>query len=143
MKPALRLLLTSLICLPLWWAAPAVAELYVVVNAAAPHADIDRNRLAELYFGRARTFAGGGHALIIDRPDSGLRARFYQALGGMSLPQVNAYWARLSFTGRVLPPLVRRSDEEVLAVIAAEPNAIGYVARMPESGAVRVVLKLE
>lgn len=61
----------------------------------------------------------------------------------MSLPQVNAYWARLNFTGRVLPPQVRESDEEVLAVVRSQRNAVGYLATAPDDRSVRVLMRLE
>jgi hypothetical protein len=61
----------------------------------------------------------------------------------MSLPQVNAYWARLSFTGRVLPLAVRETDEQVLAVVRAERDAVGYIGTAPADPAVRVVMRLE
>lgn len=121
----------------------AAAEVFVIVNAAAPESRLDRDRLEKLYFGRSRTFTDGTFAQVVDRPDSALRERFYRALGGMTLPQVNAYWARLTFTGRVLPPAVRETDEQVVAVVRAQPDAIGYVATLPKDDAVRVVMRLE
>lgn len=127
----------------LLWSGAALAEVFVIVNAGAPATAIDRTRLEQLYFGRARTLADGSFAVIVDRPDSNLRERFFRALGGMSLPQVNAYWARLNFTGRVLPPQVRTTDEEVLAVVRRDRNAVGYVGRAPDDAAVRVVMRLE
>lgn len=119
------------------------AEVFVIVNAAAPELRVDRERLERLYFGRSRTFADGEYARVVDRPDSPLRERFYRALGGMSLPQVNAYWARLTFTGRVLPLAVRETDEQVVAIVRAERNAIGYVASAPDDSSVRVIMRLE
>lgn len=138
-----RWLLATASALLLVGATPALGEVYVVVHAEAPQSLLDRERLAQLYLGRARTFSDGTVALLIDRPDSPLRAKFFETLGGMSLPQVNAYWARLNFTGRVLPPQVRESDEEVLAVVRSQRNAVGYLATAPDDRSVRVLMRLE
>lgn len=124
-------------------ASAVAAEVFVIVNAAAPESRVDRDRLEKLYFGRSRSFADGAFAQVIDRPDSPLRERFFRALSGMSLPQVNAYWARLSFTGRVLPLAVRETDVQVVAIVRAERNAIGYVASAPDDSSVRVIMRLE
>lgn len=135
--------LSALCVVGLMSVLPAWAEVYVVAHPEASAGRLDRERLEQLYMGRTRTFADGRFAVILDRPDSPLRERFYRALGGMSLPQVNAYWARLNFTGRVLPPQVRDSDEEVLATVRSQPDAIGYVSAVPADAAVRVLMRLE
>jgi hypothetical protein len=143
MKTSRDILLVLGASVSMLWGGGALAEVFVIVNAGAPAASIDRKRLEQLYFGRARTFADGSFAVIVDRPDSTLRERFFWALGGMSLPQVNAYWARLNFTGRVLPPQVRNTDDEVLAVVRRDSNAVGYIGRDPDDASVRVVMRLE
>lgn len=140
--PLRKLLLTGFGVL-LLYAGSAAAEVFVIVNAAAPQSRLDADRLEKLYFGRARSFADGAYATVVDRPDSPLRERFFRVVSGMSLPQVNAYWARLSFTGRVLPLPVRDSDAEVIALVRGDLNAVGYIGSEPDDPAVRVLMRLE
>lgn len=125
-------------------ALQAQADVFVIVHRDNPLPELASEHVASLYLGRARSFSTGDFAVVFDQHQSGkVRERFVRLLLGMSLPQVNAYWARLSFTGRVTPPDAREDDEAVIAAVAQEPLAIGYVESRPADPRVRVVLRLE
>lgn len=117
------------------------ADVYVIVHRDNPVHALGIDKVASLYLGRSRSFGSGHFAVLVDQPGHApVRERFFLRLAGMTQPQVNAYWARLSFTGRVTPPEVRVSDAEVVAAVASEPLAIGYVSTPPVDPRVRVVL---
>lgn len=121
----------------------AQAEIYVIVHRDSPVIEADAQSVANLYLGRTRSLAAGRFAVLFDQADNAARERFVRSLLGMSLPQINAYWARLSFTGRVAPPSVRAGDAEVIAGVRDNPAAVGYVASPPRDDSVRVILRLE
>ncbi len=106
---------------------------------------------SDLYLGRSRHVFGldpeAGPAAIYEQPtDSELRARFYRAVNGMDIKQVNAYWARLRFSGEVLPPPVLADSLAVLEAVRNNRLAIGYVdAALPEASlkSVKTVLRLK
>lgn len=124
-------------------AAPARADLYVVVHVDNPSRAMTQKEVLDLYMGRSRVFAHGDVALPFDLPrDSAGRERFYLALAGMGLSQVNSYWSRLMFTGQSMPPLPMPGEAEMLAIVRRNPNAIGYVANEPNDRGVRTVLVL-
>ena len=81
------------------------AEILVVVNAANPVQQLSKRELVDMYMGRNIHFSDGSVALRLDQqPDSEDRKIFYQKLVNKNVAQVNAYWARLLFTGRTRPP---------------------------------------
>lgn len=122
----------------------AWADIYVVVNAANPVKAMSQKEALDVFMGRRRSFASGVVAAPFDLPrDSGARAQFYQTLTGMSLPQVNSYWARLMFTGQTLPPQLLGSEDAMVEAVKQDITAIGYLSRAPEDGALRVVLVLK
>jgi hypothetical protein len=122
--------------------ATVQADVYVIVHRDNPVATIGMDKVASLYLGRSRSFGSGHFAVLVDQSGHApVRERFFLKLAGMTLPQIDAYWARLSFTGRVTPPEVRVSDAEVIDTVAAEPLAIGYVSVPPADPRVRVVLQ--
>lgn len=124
-------------------AAPVQADLYVVVHADNPSRSMTQKEVLDLYMGRTRVFAHGDVALPFDLPrDSAGRERFYQALAGMGLSQVNSYWSRLMFTGQSMPPLPLPGEAEMLAIVRRNPNAVGYLASEPNDRGVRTVLVL-
>lgn len=121
----------------------AKADIFVVVNTANPVRNLNTREVADLYLGRTRTYPNGAPAQILDQPNArSEREQFFRLLVNMPLAQVNAYWARLTFTGRQSPPEVRADDQAVLADISRSTQAIGYVGIRPHHPDVHVILQL-
>ena len=125
-------------------AQAACADVYVIMNASNPVRSLSRQEVSDLYLGRTRELPNGLAVTLFDQPnDQAARAEFFQLLVNMPLPQVNAYWARLSFTGRQTPPQTRADDAAVMAVISKSERAIGFVGTRPSDPSLRVVLHLK
>jgi ABC-type phosphate transport system substrate-binding protein len=121
----------------------AKADIFVVVNTANPVRTLSTREVADLYLGRSRTYPNGLPAQIIDQPNArSEREQFFRLLVNMPLAQVNAYWARLTFTGRQSPPEIRTDDQAVLADVSRSAQAIGYVGSRPQNPDVHVILQL-
>ena len=119
------------------------ADIFVIVNAANPVRQLSSQEVADLYLGRARTYPNGAPAQILDQPNTrNEREQFFRLLLNMPLAQVNAYWARLTFTGRQNPPEVRNDDQAVLASVSRSAQAIGYVGSRPQHPDIHVILQL-
>ena len=124
-------------------AASANAEIVVIVNPKNPAANLTADQVAALYLGNASAFPDGGAASLADQPESaGIRGTFYEKATGRSAAQAKATWARLTFTGKGTPPKELKSDADVMAFVAADPKAIGYVDSSAVDGSVKAVLKL-
>ena len=96
-------------------AAEVRAELVVVVNARCGVAAMTRNEVVNVFFGRNRQFFNGVEAQPVDMPDGHPdRARFYRALVGKEVSEVNAYWSRQVFSGRMQPPTKVNTTEDVV-----------------------------
>ena len=122
----------------------ARAEIVVVVNAKNPVNNLSRRELVDLYMGRTQYFNDGSTVLRLDQPpDSDTRSEFYRALVNKSVAEVNAYWAKLLFTGRASPPQVMGSSAEVLKAIRENRNAIGYLDSSDVDDSVKVVGRVE
>jgi ABC-type phosphate transport system substrate-binding protein len=102
--------------------------IHVVVNKGNPLKALTEQQVIDLYMGRLEYFPNGRIVVKIDAAgNSKLRESFYGKLVNMSVPEVNAYWARLLFSGRATPPMSVSNNDEVLQIVADNPNAIGYV----------------
>jgi ABC-type phosphate transport system substrate-binding protein len=138
-----RLLMHSLLTASgLFCAASGWAQEAVIVNPANPLKTLTREQVSDLYFGRIKAFPNGEFPLILDQTSEAVRSDFFQALAGMPLYQVNVYWSRLKFSGRVLPPQQLPDDSAVIDMVRRNPRAIGFVRNPPKDGSVRVVLQL-
>jgi hypothetical protein len=82
-------------------------------------------------------------AAVYEQPqDSTLRESFFRALNGMNLKQLNAYWARLRFSGEVLPPMVLPDSRLVLDAVSRNRGGIGYIDAALVDTSVKVVLRV-
>ena len=125
------------------WAA-ARADLAVVVNTGSGVAVLTRNEVINIFLGRYRQYFNGLEAHPVDLPDhSPERVQFYRSLLGKELADVNAYWARLEFSGRATPPPRVQHAEEVIRWVVSHPGGIGFVDSSRVDGRVRVVLELK
>lgn len=117
-----------------------------LVLVASPQSGIERltqDDVINIYLGRYRRLASGMVAEPVDLPaDAELRARFYRRLVNKSLAEINAYWARLVFSGKTRPPQVVEGVENVLRLVAAQPGALAYLERTQVDGRVRIVFEL-
>ncbi|HMN44147.1 MAG TPA: hypothetical protein PKE27_06235 [Povalibacter sp.] len=124
-------------------AAGANADIVVIVNPKNAAASLTAEQVSAIYLGSTTTFPSGGAATLADQPESaGIRNDFYQKATGRSSAQAKATWARITFTGKGTPPKELKSDADVKAFVAGDPNAIGYIDSSAVDGSVKVALKL-
>jgi hypothetical protein len=110
--------------------ASATADLVVVVGPRSSVTTLDRTDIVNIYMGRYRKFPDGQPAHPLDlSADSPERAGFYRGLLGKRLDEINAYWARLVFSGRTTPPKELNNREALQSQLESDPQAIGYVER--------------
>lgn len=121
---------------------PAVAgagELVVVVRQDSEIVQLSRDDVINIFLGRYRQLPSGKLAEPLDlTPDSGT---FYERLTGKSRAEINAYWARLLFTGRTSPPRNISSPDKMIEALLQSAQAIGYVDQAKVDRRLRVVFE--
>ncbi|WP_124938894.1 hypothetical protein [Vibrio viridaestus] len=114
------------------------------MNKQNPLSSITQRQLTDMYMGRTQYFSDGRAALKIDAPgNSEMRQYFYDFLVNMTLPEVNAYWARLMFSGRATPPMQVSNEHDVMQLVTSNPNAIGYVPEQDVNADVKVIFSIQ
>ncbi len=118
------------------------AEVAVIISSANPNASIAAGDITKIFLGKTKKFPDGSQAVPIDQ-DDGTPARdaFNDKILGKSASQLKSYWSRLIFTGKGTPPKQSGSDADVKALIANNPNMIGYIDASAVDGSVKVVHK--
>jgi ABC-type phosphate transport system substrate-binding protein len=113
----------------------------VIVNASNNVSTITRDYLSQLFLKKTSRWANGQVALPVNLPsDSPVRESFAQNVHGRSVSAIRAYWQRMVFSGGAVPPEERNSDSAVIAYVAANANAIGYVsAGASVDGGIKVI----
>ena len=116
-----------LICL-LASTANAEPDITVIANSKNDMGSLTRKQIADIYMGRVTSLPNGSVPLPLDyQGDSAVRSHFYQSITGKNMAQINAYWARLSFTGQANPPRRLADKATIMQVVGKNQGALGYV----------------
>ncbi|KAA1161454.1 hypothetical protein [Pseudoalteromonas distincta] len=115
-------------------------EFVVVVNKSNAINALSKREIIDIYMGRYLTFPDGETSKPLDLPaQSTLKNDFYLQLVNKNEQKINAYWARLLFSGRAKPPTPSTSVEDAINKIIASQFAIGYIPVSQVTDAVKVV----
>lgn len=107
-------------------ASPARAgQLVVITHSDSAIHTLSREQVSRIFLGRLKLLPTGERVTVVEAGP--LREHFYRRLIGRDIAEINAYWARLQFSGRTQPPLRLHSSEEALAAVLAERNVVGYI----------------
>lgn len=118
--------------------------LVVVTGAQSPVAHLSQEQVADIYLGRVTTLPGGASALPLDLPASRPeRETFYNRIAGKSASQIKAYWAKMSFTGKGIPPKQLSTGADIKKLAAQKNGAIGYLEEDEVDASVKVVCTLK
>ena len=117
----------------------SLADVVVVVHPSNDAA-LSKKAVQRIFLGKEKKFSNGKEVLPINQtPSSNARDSFDTNTLGRSSTQIAAYWSKLVFTGKGIPPKELDNDAAVLAIVADNQNAIGYVDSASVSDAVKVI----
>lgn len=119
----------------------SASGLVVIANPDSGLEKLSREEVVQYFMGRLKKLPAGGSVSILDVQP--LRAEFYRVLLGKDVAEINAYWARLKFSGQTSPPLQLDADSAALERVARDKTAITYIDEHRVDKRVRVVLKLD
>ena len=138
----MKIPLISAICLALFSLDAASTEFVVVVNKSNAINTLSKREVIDIYMGRYLTFPDGEIAQPLDLPsDSQFKNDFYLQLVNKNERKINAYWARLLFSGRAKPPIAANSIEDALSKLYNSPYSLGYIPIEQLTDDVKVVYR--
>lgn len=107
----------------------AAEPFVMIVNAGNPVSALSTQELSSVYLKKTTRWPSGEEIQPVDLKDpSATRESFSHAIHGKSTAAVKAYWQKMIFSGREVPPSEKASDAEVVAFVRANRGAVGYVA---------------
>ena len=130
---------------PVPGAGPADAQEAVVVIAhqAAPVSSLSRQEVSDLFLKKTTAWMDGTRVVPVDLAErTTARVQFSTAVHKRSVAAVEAYWQKMIFSGREVPPPEKASLSELIAFVRANRGAIGYVPSGFETGSGVKVLKV-
>ena len=117
----------------------SLSDMAVIVhpdNASIINPDI----IKKIFLGKKKKFTDGNVAMPVNALESLPSFDAFNAtIISKSRTQINAYWARLVFTGKADMPKILPSDSAIISVVSANQGAIGYIDSSSVTDKVKVV----
>ena len=105
------------------------ATLRVIVHTANPVTRVLRTELSDIFLKKVAAWKSGNPVVPVDQTETNdVRKLFCKLVLGRDVQAVKGYWQQAIFAGKNFPPVEKSNDAEVMAFVAANPNAIGYVS---------------
>jgi ABC-type phosphate transport system substrate-binding protein len=113
----------------------------IIVHPSNPLTEVERRFMSDVFLKKVTTWPHNG---AVVRPvdltaSSSARGRFSLSVIGRTVDSVKIYWQQAIFSGRNVPPPELSSDAEVIAYVAKNPQAVGYVATGAELTGVKIM----
>lgn len=104
------------------------SDFVVIVNAANPAASLSEQDVSQMFLKRLTKWSDGVRVMPVDLGEGApTRESFSQTVHQKGTAAVKAYWQKMIFSGREVPPAEKGSAAEVVAFVKANRGAIGYV----------------
>jgi ABC-type phosphate transport system substrate-binding protein len=135
----MKFIISVLLLMSLVISHACFADVSIVVNTANGNAVSDKE-ISRLFLGKLKKFSGGESATPVNsKSGNTVRADFEQKVLNKSTSQIKAYWSKRVFSGKGKPPKEVDNDAAVIAFVAANTGAIGYVNSASVDETVKVV----
>ena len=125
----------------------AADNAYAVFTLNKDFKELSKSKVRMLYRGKLKYLQGEKIELSDLSLKNPARHEFYQVLLGKDIAQMNAYWARLSFSGKARPPKEITPDNiKMLLDWASEKKSrIGYASLdlLPSNAKVLYIVRKE
>lgn len=118
----------------------ANAEIAIVVNPDSGMAKASASEIAQLFLGKRNEIDGQPARAIDQEEGAEVRSEFYEKVVEKTGSQLNAYWSRLIFTGKGMPPDKVLDDVDVIDMVSEESDLVGYVSPSSVTEDVKVIL---
>lgn len=124
--------------------AAAQEQVAIIVNPSNNISSLSAGDLHRIFTGDKSTWPNGKHIFVIMAPPgSPERATILKNVFKMGESEYAKYFLQAAFTGAVsAPPKDATSVAEIKQLVAANPEAIGYVKTQDVDNSVKVVLKV-
>ena len=122
-------------------AEPAIA---IIANHDGDYATLTRRQVVDIYMGKLTVLANGTFPQPVDyQGNPEIRERFYRLLTGKNLAQINAYWARMSFTGQANPTRLLPDQKAMLRAVGKNQDALGFIDKNEVTPSVKSLMTIE
>ncbi len=122
-----------------FFSVSSFADVVVIVHPSNS-ATLSAKNVQRIFLGKEKKFPDGKETIPVNQiSDAAPRGTFDSNVLGRSTTQVSAYWSKLVFTGKGIPPKEVDNDSAMIEIVANNPNAIGYIDSSAVNSSVKVI----
>lgn len=126
----------------LFFTSSVMAEISIIVHPDNAVAALNEKAAKKIFLGKSKKFPGGGKVQPIDQSSGATKDAFHAIITKKNAAKLKSYWSRMVFTGKAQAPAEVSSDADVIAKVASNPKAIGYVDSGSVTDSVKVIMKI-
>lgn len=115
-------------------------DVVLIVNKGSSVSQITPSQVREIFTGTRSRFRDGGRATPVLLKGGPVHEVFLTHYVGDSPEEFRVRWRKAVFTGQGAMPKEFASESAMLDYVAATPGAIGYVSRVIDPDAVKVLV---
>jgi len=117
----------------------AVADSVLIANPGVAESALTKNQVESMLLGKSKNWPSGSRVKLCIAKSGDASASGIKTYASKTLAQFNLYWRKLAFSGKGKPPNQVGSDADVLAYVAANPGAIGFVTAGQSTDGAKVI----
>jgi len=114
-------------------------DVIIVVNKGSSISQITASQLREIFTGTRSRFSDGGRAIPVLLKGGPVHEVFLRHYVGDSPEEFRVRWRKAVFTGQGAMPKEFATESAMFEYIASTPGAIGYISRVIDPDAVKVI----
>jgi ABC-type phosphate transport system substrate-binding protein len=132
--------LATLASVPPARTAPAQSAYRLIVHPSNRELAVERRFVEDAFLKKIKSWPSGEVIRPVDlAPHAAVRRSFTEEVLKRSPTAVRAYWQKLIFSGRDVPPPELDTDDAVVSYVKRYPGAIGYVSAGASLSGAKVV----
>lgn len=129
-----------ILLLSMLFSASSFADVVIVGNPALPDG-LTKKEAKKIFLGKKNKYSSARLYVIELSADNPIKATFHKKVTKKSLAQLESYWSKQLFTGKLTPPIVVADANTVKANIAQNSNAISYMDEADVDASVKILFK--
>lgn len=111
----------------LGFATPALAGEILIANSGNGVAKVSKKTLKKMLLGKGKKWKGGEKVVLGTLAGGTIHEKFIKKFAGKTAKQFTNYWRKMVFSGKGKMPKSFESEDDLIAFVAENDGALGYI----------------
>lgn len=124
----------SFLCGSMLFIQGVMADISVIANKDSSASSLSKKQIKKLFLGKDSSMKP-----VDQKEGSAIRNDFYSKITGKNEAKMKAYWSKMIFSGKAVPPESAADDSAVKVWVTKNKSGIGYIDSGSVDGSVKVL----